>query len=196
MLYFLITTVAAVTAFHAPLAVPGSRFAAVASPAAPRIAAAPAMNSIRELRSRVKSVKNTKKITSAMRLVAAAKVRRAQEACLRSRPFSECLERILGNLMARLAMESLDIPLLVKREPKTVALLVVTGDRGLCGGYNSNIIKKTENRIKELTAQGIKARRRPRAARERSSCAAAAPLCTLPSRACRGGRLHAGPCYG
>merc|ERR1740138_1790274 len=65
--------------------------------------------SIRELRDRVSSVKNTKKITSAMKLVAAAKVRRAQEAVLRSRPFSETLERILGGLLQRLKTESLDI---------------------------------------------------------------------------------------
>ena len=76
--------------------------------------------SIRELRDRVGSVKNTKKITSAMKLVAAAKVRRAQEAVLRSRPFSETLERILGGLLQRLKTEALDIPLLESRTAKKV----------------------------------------------------------------------------
>ena len=108
---------------------------------------------IRELRDRVGSVKNTKKITSAMKLVAAAKVRRAQEAVLRSRPFSETLERILGGLLQRLKTEALDIPLLETRTATKVGLVVITGDRGLCGGYNANAIKKAEQRIAELKAQ-------------------------------------------
>merc|ERR1719247_856421 len=111
--------------------------------------------SVRELRDRVGSVKNTKKITSAMKLVAAAKVRRAQEAVLRSRPFSETLERILGGLLQRLKTEALDIPLLESRTAKKVGLVCITGDRGLCGSYNAAAIKKTEARIAELTAQGI-----------------------------------------
>merc|ERR1712151_9217 len=110
---------------------------------------------IRELRDRVGSVKNTRKITSAMKLVAAAKVRRAQEACLRSRPFSETLERILGGLLKRLKTEALDIPLLEEREAKKVGLVVITGDRGLCGSYNAAAIKKTEARIAELKEQGV-----------------------------------------
>merc|ERR1712151_445005 len=110
---------------------------------------------IRELRDRVGSVKNTRKITSAMKLVAAAKVRRAQEACLRSRPFTETLERVLGGLIARVSTEALDIPLLESREAKTVGILVISGDRGLCGGYNAQIIKKCEKRIAELKDQGI-----------------------------------------
>jgi F-type H+-transporting ATPase subunit gamma len=135
-----------------------SQFAGTAVAAQPvsRVAAAPQMGAtIRELRDRVGSVKNTKKITSAMKLVAAAKVRRAQEAVLRSRPFSETLERILGGLLKRIKMESLDIPLLETREVKKVGLLVVTGDRGLCGGYNAQAIKKAEARIAELKEQGI-----------------------------------------
>jgi len=100
-------------------------------------------------------VKNTKKITSAMKLVAAAKVRRAQEAVLRSRPFSETLERVLGGLLKRLSTEGLDIPLMEAREAKKVGLVSVTGDRGLCGGYNANAIKKVESRIEELKAQGV-----------------------------------------
>merc|ERR1719405_107765 len=127
-----------------------------ASPVAGRVAASPQMGaSIRELRDRVGSVKNTKKITSAMKLVAAAKVRRAQEAVLRSRPFSETLERILGGLLQRLKTEALDIPLLEQREAKKVCLVSITGDRGLCGAYNAAAIKKTEQRIAELKEQGI-----------------------------------------
>jgi len=134
-------------------------FQAPALPArssAARSAASPMMGeSVKELRERVGSVKNTKKITSAMKLVAAAKVRRAQEAVIRSRPFSETLERILGGLLQRLSTEALDIPLMETREAKKVALVVVTGDRGLCGGYNANAIKKAEARIAELKAQGV-----------------------------------------
>merc|ERR1719261_1044790 len=110
---------------------------------------------IRELRDRVGSVKNTKKITSAMKLVAAAKVRRAQEAVLRSRPFSETLERILGGLLQRLKTEALDIPLLETRTAEKVGLVCITGDRGLCGSYNAAAIKKTEQRIEELKAQNV-----------------------------------------
>merc|ERR1719182_1094171 len=90
-----------------------------------------------------------------MKLVAAAKVRRAQEAVLRSRPFSETLERILGGLLQRLKTEALDIPLLESRTASKVGLVVITGDRGLCGSYNAAAIKKTEQRIEELKAQGV-----------------------------------------
>jgi F-type H+-transporting ATPase subunit gamma len=74
---------------------------------------------------------------------------------LRSRPFSETLERILGGLLQRLKTESLDNPLLETRTASKVGLVVITGDRGLCGGYNSAAIKKAEARIQELKAQGI-----------------------------------------
>jgi len=107
------------------------------------------------IRDRISSVKNTKKITMAMKLVAAAKVRRAQDAVLATRPFSETLQSVFGGLIARLGGEAMDLPLLTQREVKKVTLTVVTGDRGLCGGYNSFMIKKAEARYKELTAQGI-----------------------------------------
>jgi len=151
---------AACAAFQAPLGVARSSAAQLAAGAQTPLdaarTAAPAMGAtIRELRDRVSSVKNTKKITSAMKLVAAAKVRRAQEAVLRSRPFSETLERILGGLLQRLKTEALDIPLLETRTAKSVGLVVITGDRGLCGSYNAAAIKKTESRIAELKAQGV-----------------------------------------
>merc|ERR1719191_2328204 len=127
---------ATVGAFQAPMR------SAVSAPSAHPVEAARTADvtmgaTIRELRDRVSSVKNTKKITSAMRLVAAAKVRRAQEAVLRSRPFSETLERILGGLLARLKTEALDIPLLEARTAKKVGIVCITGDRGLCGSYNA-----------------------------------------------------------
>jgi len=107
------------------------------------------------IRDRISSVQNTKKITMAMKLVAAAKVRRAQDAVLATRPFSETLQSVFGGLIARLGGEAMDLPLLTQREVKKVTLAVVTGDRGLCGGYNSFMIKKAEARFKELTDQGI-----------------------------------------
>merc|ERR1712157_521155 len=107
------------------------------------------------IRDRIKTVKNTKKITEAMRLVAAAKVRRAQDAVLATRPFSETLQSVFGGLISRLGGEAIDIPLLTQREVKKVTLCVITGDRGLCGGYNSFMIKKAEARLNELKAQGI-----------------------------------------
>jgi len=113
------------------------------------------MANLKEIRDRISSVKNTRKITEAMRLVAAAKVRRAQEQVLRSRPFADRLARVLQNLQTRMAFETADSPLLQKRTAETVTLLAVTGDRGLCGGYNSSVIKKTEQRFAELKAQGL-----------------------------------------
>ncbi len=112
------------------------------------------MANLKEIRDRISSVKNTRKITEAMRLVAAAKVRRAQEQVLRSRPFADRLARVLENLQSRMRFEDADAPLLEQREVSTITLLAVTGDRGLCGGYNANIIKRTEQRVAELKGQG------------------------------------------
>jgi F-type H+-transporting ATPase subunit gamma len=112
------------------------------------------MANLKEIRDRIGSVKNTRKITEAMRLVAAAKVRRAQEQVLRSRPFADRLARVLQNLQTRMQFEVADAPLLDQRPVQTITLLAVTGDRGLCGGYNANIIKRTEQRFAELKGQG------------------------------------------
>jgi F-type H+-transporting ATPase subunit gamma len=112
------------------------------------------MANLKFIRDRIKSVKNTKKITEAMRLVAAAKVRRAQEQVTATRPFADRLARVLYSLQTRLRFEDADLPLLLKRDVQTVGLLVISGDRGLCGGYNTNVIKRAEARIKELQAEG------------------------------------------
>jgi F-type H+-transporting ATPase subunit gamma len=113
------------------------------------------MSNLKAIRDRIDSVKNTKKITEAMRLVAAAKVRRAQEQVTATRPFADTLAQVLYGLQNRLRFEDVDLPLLKEREVKTVGLFVVTGDRGLCGGYNTNVIKKAEQRAAELKAQGV-----------------------------------------
>ncbi len=114
------------------------------------------MANLKAIRDRISSVKNTRKITEAMRLVAAAKVRRAQEQVLRTRPFADRLARVLQNLESRMGFEGADSPLLGERRPvKSITLLVVTGDRGLCGGYNSNVIRRAEQRFAELKGQGF-----------------------------------------
>ncbi|MBD1876224.1 F0F1 ATP synthase subunit gamma [Nodosilinea sp. FACHB-131] len=113
------------------------------------------MPNLKAIRDRIKSVKNTRKITEAMRLVAAAKVRRAQEQVIATRPFADRLAQVLYGLQSRLRFEEADLPLLKQREVKTVALLVISGDRGLCGGYNTNVIRKAEIRAQELAAEGL-----------------------------------------
>ncbi|MBW4490120.1 MAG: F0F1 ATP synthase subunit gamma [Trichocoleus desertorum ATA4-8-CV12] len=113
------------------------------------------MANLKIIRDRIQSVKNTKKITEAMRLVAAAKVRRAQEQVIATRPFADRLAQVLYGLQTRLRFEDVDLPLLRKREVRTVGLLVISGDRGLCGAYNSNVIRRAENRAKELKAEGL-----------------------------------------
>ncbi|PWA94555.1 ATPase, F1 complex, gamma subunit protein [Artemisia annua] len=110
---------------------------------------------LRELRTRIDSVKNTQKITEAMKLVAAAKVRRAQEAVVNARPFSETLVEVLYSINEQLQTEDVDVPLVNVRPVKKVALVVVTGDRGLCGGFNNFILKKAEARIRELKTLGL-----------------------------------------
>ncbi|MBW4560758.1 MAG: F0F1 ATP synthase subunit gamma [Mojavia pulchra JT2-VF2] len=113
------------------------------------------MPNLKAIRDRIQSVKNTKKITEAMRLVAAARVRRAQEQVIATRPFADRLAQVLYGLQTRLRFEDVDLPLLKKREVRSVGLLVITGDRGLCGGYNTNVIRRAENRAKELQAEGV-----------------------------------------
>lgn len=113
------------------------------------------MANLKAIRDRIKSVKNTQKITEAMRLVAAARVRRAQEQVTATRPFADRLAQVLYGLQTRLRFEDVDLPLLKKRELRTVGLLVISGDRGLCGSYNTNVIRRAENRAKELKADGL-----------------------------------------
>lgn len=113
------------------------------------------MSNLKTIRDRISSIKNTKKITEAMRLVASAKVRRAQEQVLATRPFADRLAGVLYALQSRLQVENIDSPLLEQREVKKVALLVISGNRGLCGTYNSSIIKRAETRAQELAAEGV-----------------------------------------
>ncbi|MGD1948508.1 MAG: F0F1 ATP synthase subunit gamma [Leptolyngbyaceae cyanobacterium] len=113
------------------------------------------MPNLKFIRDRIKSVKNTRKITEAMRLVAAAKVRRAQEQVEATRPFADRLAQVFYGLQTRLKFEDANLPLLQQRDVTSVGLVVISADRGLCGGYNANIIRRAENRAKELKADGI-----------------------------------------
>ena len=110
----------------------------------------------KEMRDRIASVGSTKKITDAMKLVAAAKVRKAQDAVINARPFSEQLVKVLFAINGKLQGEDVDAPLCAVRPVKTCLIMLCTGDRGLCGGYNNFAIKKCEQRVKELEEQGVK----------------------------------------
>jgi F-type H+-transporting ATPase subunit gamma len=109
----------------------------------------------RVLRDRIKSIKNTRRITEAMRLVAAARVRRAQDAVLKTRPLISQLQLVYKTVLEACNQEDIKLPILDVREVKKVSLVLVTGDRGLCGGYNSAVIKLCTRRIETLKSQGI-----------------------------------------
>ncbi|KAL2944668.1 ATP synthase gamma chain 2 chloroplastic [Bienertia sinuspersici] len=110
---------------------------------------------IRKIRERLSTVKNTQKIAEAMKLVSAAKVRRAQEAVINGRPFSEALARMLYHINESVQLEDVDVPLASVRTVRKVALVVITGERGLCGGFNNAVIRKAESRIQELQKLGL-----------------------------------------
>lgn len=98
------------------------------------------MASLRDIRKRIRSVKNTQQITKAMKMVAAAKLRKAQDAIIAARPYALSLDQMIGDLAAR--SEGLSHPLLDSRPAKNVDLIVLTSDRGLAGGFNSNITRR------------------------------------------------------
>ena len=104
------------------------------------------MATLKAIRKRIGSIRNTQQITKAMKMVSAAKLRRAQEALVGARPYAEKMTALLKNLSARVPPEA--HPLLREREEKRVDLLLVTGDRGLCGGYNANLIRAAERFIR------------------------------------------------
>ncbi|AGY57890.1 F0F1 ATP synthase subunit gamma [Gloeobacter kilaueensis] len=112
------------------------------------------MPNLRGIRDRIKSVRNTRKITKAMRLVAAARVRRAQEQVLATRPFADRLVGLLFRLRTRLRFEDVQLPLFERREVKTVAVIVIAGERGLCGAYNANILRRAVEYLRQLKAEG------------------------------------------
>jgi F-type H+-transporting ATPase subunit gamma len=113
------------------------------------------MPSLKDLRVRINSVKSTQKITSAMKMVAAAKLRRAQERAEAARPYAERMERVLRSLAASMAREEGAPALLAGTGKDAVHLVVVmTSDRGLCGGFNSTIVRGARRLIRDLRSDG------------------------------------------
>ena len=117
------------------------------------------MPSLKDLRNRISSVKSTKKITSAMKMVAAAKLRKAQDNALEARPYSSNMNKIVRNLTENpnIVFEK---PSLIsgKQENNTVLLIICSADRGLCGGFNGSIIRHTKKEINKKKAEGKKVR--------------------------------------
>ena len=113
------------------------------------------MASLKDMRNRIASVKATRKITKAMQMVAAAKLRRAQEAATAARPYAERMDGVLANLASKVADKQGASPLLVGNGKDQVHLLVVmTAERGLCGGFNSNIAKLARQDAQKLISAG------------------------------------------
>jgi F-type H+-transporting ATPase subunit gamma len=113
------------------------------------------MANLKELRVRIDSVKSTRKITSAMKMVAGAKLRRAQEQAEAARPYAERMERVLSSLAANAADKPEAPPLLIGTgKVETHLIVVATSDRGLCGGFNSSIVRAVRHKIRELQADG------------------------------------------
>lgn len=111
------------------------------------------MPSLQSLRRKIAAFKNTQKITKAMKMVAAAKLKRSQDRILAARPYAHKMRGVLRNLSQRVNRSS--HPLLQKREGKKIEILVVTSDRGLCGGFNGNIVRKSVEFVRQCEAQGL-----------------------------------------
>lgn len=103
---------------------------------------------LKEVRNRIKSVTSTQQITKAMKMVSAAKLRRAQDSILQMRPYAEKLQQMLSNIVSS-ASGDMDLPLANERPVEKVLLIPITSDRGLAGAYNANVIKLTKEIIKE-----------------------------------------------
>jgi F-type H+-transporting ATPase subunit gamma len=113
------------------------------------------MPSLKDLRVRIRSVQSTQKITAAMKVVAASRLRRAQEQAEAARPYAERMQRMLGSLGAAMAGQPGAPPLLIGTgKDETHLILVATSDRGLAGGFNASILRETRRRIRELEAAG------------------------------------------
>ncbi|MEE2695346.1 MAG: F0F1 ATP synthase subunit gamma [Pseudomonadota bacterium] len=115
------------------------------------------MPSLKDLRNRISSVKSTKKITSAMKMVAAAKLKRAQENAEKTRPYAKKMSDIVFSLIGNTSKKNLKFGMKKKNKQKNVLIIVCSADRGLCGGFNSSIIKYTKNLSTEIKKDGSKA---------------------------------------
>ncbi len=111
------------------------------------------MATLREIRTRISSVKSTQQITKAMKMVASAKLRRAQENILATRPYAKKLQSVVGHLIAR--VENSDHILLKNRPIEKILLVIVTADRGLCGAFNANIVRQAVTHIESYTDKEV-----------------------------------------
>jgi len=111
------------------------------------------MATLRDIRKKIKAIQSTKKITKAMKMVAAAKLRKVQDRMLNFRPYATSMQTVLSNL-ARVAERELH-PILAIRPRKTVEVLVMTSDRGLCGAFNANILRNATQYIDSLKREGF-----------------------------------------
>src|SRR5215471_15143612 len=111
------------------------------------------MPSLLDIRRRIRSVKNTQQLTKAMKTVSAARLRRAQERVFSARPYADQLKKVLGNLTVRL--ENISHPLLEVRREERILFVVVTADRGLCGAFNSNILRAAVTFLREHDGQPV-----------------------------------------
>src|SRR4030095_13667881 len=107
----------------------------------------------RDIRTRIRSIKNTQQLTYTMKLVSATKLRRTQEQILAARPYARQMLRVLNSLATRAQPES--HPLLQQREERKVEMVVITADRGLCGGFNANILKAALAEIERRGRAGL-----------------------------------------
>jgi len=115
------------------------------------------MANLKDLRIRITSVKSTRKITSAMKMVAASKLKRAQSAAEEGRPYAERMERMLGELTSSLAtMDGAPKLLSGSGGDETHLIVAITADRGLCGGFNGSIIREARRRVRDLQSEGKK----------------------------------------
>ncbi len=114
------------------------------------------MATLREIRRRISSVKNTQKITKAMKMVAAAKMRRAQDAIISARPYAKKIKEILSQLSS---FENSTNSLFEKRNIEKIAIVIVAADRGLCGAFNSNIVRSVSQRIEKEYSELYKSKK-------------------------------------
>jgi F-type H+-transporting ATPase subunit gamma len=103
------------------------------------------MATLRDIKSRIKGVKSTQQITKAMKMVAAAKLRRAQESVINARPYARKISELINRLVTE--EDIADNPFIVQREIKNIAYVIVTADRGLCGAFNNNILKEASRQF-------------------------------------------------
>jgi len=112
------------------------------------------MPSLKDLKNRIGSVKSTQKITSAMKMVAAAKLRKAQEQALASRPYTLLMDKVVSKIASKTSGNSIDL-LTGKTDNKTQLIVVFSADRGLCGGFNGSITRAVRAELKKLEQEGI-----------------------------------------